>query len=61
MPLAVLMLPNHARSHDALDEDQVFQSEIDNAAILLTRKIIELRSTGGVRAIDEGLHDPRPK
>jgi multimeric flavodoxin WrbA len=49
----------YATSHDALDADQSFQTEVANAARALASEVKLLRE--GRREPDEGLPDPRPK
>jgi multimeric flavodoxin WrbA len=49
----------YATSHDALDADKAFQTEVAHAARALASEVKRLREGRGEP--DEGLTDPRPK
>jgi len=53
-------LEPYATSHDDLDADKDFQTEVANAAKSLANRVREIRS-GHFRDPDEGLETPRPK
>ncbi len=50
----------YATSHDDLDEDRAFRTEVENAALALVETVRQIR-TGRYRRPDEALEDPRPK
>jgi multimeric flavodoxin WrbA len=50
----------YATSHDDLDQDQDFQTEVKNRALSLVRIVQQIRK-GEYQRPDTGLTDPRPK